>query len=116
VRRAKLSLGFLIYFQSHRFLLQSHRLLISLQKTIGVRHRESKILKKASKYKEWGVESLAVPPLGCGNGQLLWETVGPLIYKYLSKLDIPVKIYAPYGTPPVQLTEKLMIHACLAAL
>lgn len=61
-----------------------------------------------SKYKEWGVESIAMPPLGCGNGQLLWETVGPLIYKYLSKLDIPVKLYAPYGTPSMQLTEKFL--------
>ncbi len=61
-----------------------------------------------SKYKEWGIESIAVPPLGCGNGQLLWETVGPLIYKYFSKLDIPVKMYAPYGTPSVQLTEKFL--------
>lgn len=60
------------------------------------------------KYKEWGVESIAVPPLGCGNGQLLWETVGPLIYKHFSKLDIPVKLYAPYGTPPAQLTEKFL--------
>ncbi len=64
-----------------------------------------------SKYKEWGIESIAVPPLGCGNGQLLWETVGLLIYKYLSKIDIPVKMYAPYGTPPVQLTEKFLSQA-----
>lgn len=61
-----------------------------------------------AKYKEWDVRSLAVPPLGCGNGQLLWETVGPLIFKYLSKLDIPVELYAPYGTPPAQLTEKFL--------
>lgn len=61
-----------------------------------------------SKHKEWGVQSIAVPPLGCGNGQLLWETVGPLIYKYLSKMEIPVKMYAPYGTPPMQLTEKFL--------
>jgi len=60
------------------------------------------------KYKEWGVKSIAVPTLGCGNGQLLWETVGPLIFKYLSKLDIPVELYAPYGTPLVQLTEKFL--------
>lgn len=56
------------------------------------------------KYKEWGVESIAVPPLGCGNGQLLWEAVGPLLYKYLSRWDIPIKMYAPYGTPREQLT------------
>lgn len=55
------------------------------------------------KYKEWGIESIAVPPLGCGNGQLFWESVGPLIYQYLSKWDIPVKMYAPYGTPAAQL-------------
>ena len=55
------------------------------------------------KYKEWGIESIAVPPLGCGNGQLLWEAVGPLLYKYLSQWDIPVKMYAPYGTPREQL-------------
>ncbi len=55
------------------------------------------------KYKEWGIESIAIPPLGCGNGQLLWEAVGPLIYKYISRWDIPVKIYAPYGTSREQL-------------
>ncbi|MBI5023840.1 MAG: macro domain-containing protein [Candidatus Omnitrophica bacterium] len=56
------------------------------------------------KYKEWGIESIALPPLGCGNGQLLWDAVGPLIYKYLSQWDIPVKMYAPYGAPREQLT------------
>jgi len=61
-----------------------------------------------SKYKEWGIESLAVPPLGCGNGQLLWETVGPLIYKYLNVLDIPIKLYAPHGTPSTQLTKQFL--------
>jgi O-acetyl-ADP-ribose deacetylase (regulator of RNase III)/uncharacterized protein YwgA len=60
------------------------------------------------KYREWGVESIAVPPLGCGNGQLLWETVGPLIYKYLNKLDIPIKLYAPHGTPSIQLTKQFL--------
>jgi len=62
----------------------------------------------ADKYKEWGIESIAIPPLGCGNGQLLWESVGPLIYKYVSKWDIPVKIYAPYGTHPLQLTVEFL--------
>ena len=60
------------------------------------------------KYKEWGITSIAIPPLGCGNGQLLWESVGPLIYQYLSKWDIPVKMYAPYGTPREQLKEDFL--------
>jgi O-acetyl-ADP-ribose deacetylase (regulator of RNase III)/uncharacterized protein YwgA len=55
-------------------------------------------------YKEWGITSLAVPPLGCGNGQLEWKTVGPLIYRYLKELGIPVDLYAPYGASPKELT------------
>ena len=30
-------------------------------------------------YKDWGIKSLAVPPLGCGNGQLEWRVVGPTL-------------------------------------
>lgn len=56
------------------------------------------------KYKEWGIISLAIPPLGCGNGQLEWKAVGPLIYRYASQMDIPVELYAPYGTPAKELT------------
>ena len=55
-------------------------------------------------YKEWGLTSLAIPPLGCGNGQLEWRTVGPLIYRCVRQMDIPVEIYAPYGTNPRELT------------
>lgn len=51
------------------------------------------------KYKEWGIESLAVPPLGCGNGQLDWRVVGPTLYRYLNQMDIPVELYAPFETP-----------------
>jgi O-acetyl-ADP-ribose deacetylase (regulator of RNase III) len=49
-------------------------------------------------YKGWGVTSLAIPPLGCGNGQLEWREVGPLIYRYAKQMEIPVEVYAPYGT------------------
>lgn len=54
-------------------------------------------------YKEWGIKSLAVPPLGCGYGQLEWRVVGPTIYRYMKQLDIPVELYAPYGTIPEEL-------------
>ena len=54
-------------------------------------------------YKEWGITSLAVPPLGCGQGQLEWRVVGPTLYRHLKRLDIPVEIHAPYGTPHEQL-------------
>jgi len=59
-------------------------------------------------YKEWGVQSLAIPPLGCGNGQLEWRVVGPLIYRFARQMDIPVEMYAPYGTSPRELTREFL--------
>jgi O-acetyl-ADP-ribose deacetylase (regulator of RNase III)/uncharacterized protein YwgA len=64
-------------------------------------------------YKEWGITSLAIPPLGCGNGQLEWRAVGPLIYRYAKQMDIPVELYAPYGTPSRELTVKFLAQATL---
>lgn len=60
------------------------------------------------KYQEWSIESIAFPPLGCGNGGLEWEVVGPIMYQKLSQLNIPIEIYAPYGTPARLLTEEFL--------
>ncbi len=42
-----------------------------------------------------GVQSLAIPALGCGLGGLDWATVGPIMCRYLHDIDIPVAIYLP---------------------
>jgi O-acetyl-ADP-ribose deacetylase (regulator of RNase III) len=57
---------------------------------------------------EWSVSSVAMPPLGCGNGGLEWAEVGPLIWRKLHALPIDVELYAPYGTPKSQLTEDFL--------
>lgn len=49
-------------------------------------------------YKEWGIESMAVPALGCGKGRLNWKTVGPILYQHLNRFEIPVELYPPSGT------------------
>jgi O-acetyl-ADP-ribose deacetylase (regulator of RNase III) len=54
-------------------------------------------------YKQWRVTSLAVPSLGCGEGQLEWRVVGPTLYHHLSGLGVPVELYAPFGTPHEEL-------------
>ena len=59
-------------------------------------------------YKEWGITSMAVPPLGCGQGQLEWRVVGPTLNRYLKKMDIPIELYAPYGTPHEELQAKFL--------
>jgi uncharacterized protein YwgA len=48
---------------------------------------------------EWGITSIALPPLGCGNGQLDWSVVGPTLYKHLSTFGIPVELYVPHEIP-----------------
>ena len=65
-------------------------------------------------YKQWGVASVAFPPLGCGNGGLKWEVVGPVIYQKLLAVDIPVEIYAPYGTFQKYLTKEFLSGANLS--
>jgi O-acetyl-ADP-ribose deacetylase (regulator of RNase III)/uncharacterized protein YwgA len=62
-------------------------------------------------YKEWGITSLAVPPLGCGEGQLEWWVVGPTLYRYLKRMDIQVTLYAPYGTPHEELKPEFLNEA-----
>lgn len=59
-------------------------------------------------YRSWGITSIAFPPLGCGNGGLEWHSVGPVMYQKLMQLDIPVEIYAPFGTPKQQLAEAFL--------
>lgn len=57
---------------------------------------------------EWGVTSLAVPPLGCGEGRLEWRVVGPTLYRHLANLRIPVELYAPFGTPHEELKPEFL--------
>ncbi len=67
-------------------------------------------------YREWGITSIAVPPLGCGHGQLEWKVVGPTLYRHLNELSIPVELYAPHGTPADQLGDAFLAEGSPEAL
>lgn len=56
----------------------------------------------------WGIESLAVPPLGCGEGQLEWRVVGRTLYRHLTRLPVPVELYAPFGTPDAEMQPEYL--------
>lgn len=50
--------------------------------------------------RKFRIESIAIPPLGCGNGGLDWDDVEPLILSAFADLpDVEVKIYPPLGAP-----------------
>lgn len=47
------------------------------------------------------IRSIAIPPLGAGNGGLDWRLVEPLIRRAFAEVpDVDVRLYAPGGTPP----------------
>jgi len=52
--------------------------------------------------REHGIRSIALPPLGCGNGGLDWSLVAPHIWDALAPLagDVDVLVYPPAGAPP----------------
>ena len=54
----------------------------------------------ASNFEKMRIRSIAFPPLGCGNGELDFQTtVRPIMDRYLRDLPIPVFIHAPLATP-----------------
>ncbi len=48
---------------------------------------------------ELQIESIAIPPLGCGNGGLEWPRVEQLIREQLGDLDVEIQLFAPTGAP-----------------
>src|SRR6266540_309708 len=58
----------------------------------------------ADHLEQWGVASLAVPPLGAGSGGLDWLSIGPTLYRHLEALPIPVLLYVPFDVPDEQAT------------
>lgn len=54
---------------------------------------EGNLKRLAEEYEYLEITSLAIPPVGCGKGNLDWGDVKPLVIKYLDPLPIPVYVY-----------------------
>jgi O-acetyl-ADP-ribose deacetylase (regulator of RNase III) len=53
------------------------------------------------KLRELEIGSVAIPPLGCGNGGLAWDDVRPMIVEALGDVDdVQVLVFSPEGAPP----------------
>ena len=53
--------------------------------------------------KTLGIASIAIPPLGCGNGGLHWSEVYPLIVAALEELpETEAQVFVPTGPPPAR--------------
>jgi len=61
----------------------------------------------AANYRNMGILSIALPPLGCGLGGLKWQVVRPLIEKHLGALpDLEVFVYEPAEALSVDRDDK----------
>lgn len=55
---------------------------------------EAGLKKLVETYADQGIQSIAMPQLGCGHGGLDWETqVKPLVERYLKRISIPVHVH-----------------------
>jgi len=54
---------------------------------------EAGLQKFSSTYEERGITQISFPKLGCGNGNLEWDVVKPLMEKYLNPLPIEIWIH-----------------------
>ncbi len=74
-----------------------------------------------SQVERLNIKSIALPPLGCGNGGLDWEDVKRLILAaFKAHLDVQVNLFEPSGAPPpremANLTEKPNMTGARAAI
>ena len=61
---------------------------------------ESGLIDLVAKIRKLGIHSIAIPPLGCGNGGLDWSEVRPQIEKAFQSLpDVQVLLFEPAGAP-----------------
>ena len=76
---------------------------------------EDGLQKFVERYADYGISSVAFPQLGCGNGELDWDSqVKPVMEKYLKDLPIPVYIhlYKPQANfVPERLDKNYVLEA-----
>ncbi len=58
-----------------------------------IEYIEAGLQKFVDHWQRLGIDSIAFPRLGCGNGNLDWDVVRPVMEKYLKPLPIQVYIY-----------------------
>jgi O-acetyl-ADP-ribose deacetylase (regulator of RNase III) len=86
--------------------LQSPRFIINFPTKRDWKHKsrlidiEAGLVALVSEITRLGITSIAVPPLGCGNGGLDWADVRPRIEAALAAVpDVRVLLFAPKGAP-----------------
>lgn len=77
-----------------------------------IEYLEEGLKKFVNTYAEKRIMSIAFPKLGCGNGDLRWDDVRPIMEKYLKPLPITIYIYLgpDHSQPPEHTAQQETIE------
>jgi O-acetyl-ADP-ribose deacetylase (regulator of RNase III) len=82
-----------------------------------IEYIESGLRSLIQEVRDLNIKSIAIPPLGCGNGGLDWKQVRPMIVSAFAELpDVKVLLFEPHGAPdassmPVATSKPVMTRA-----
>ena len=79
------------------------------RKPSKVEYIEKGLMTFKAKYADYNITSIAFPKLGCGNGELDWNEIKPIMEKYLG--DLPIDVYVYLGPGDKAIPEHKNIEA-----
>ncbi len=89
----QLDVGMLYLYKTDNKWILNFPTKTSWKKQSRLEYIEKGLEKFVDTYNEKNINSIAFPQLGCGNGNLDWKDVKPIMEKYLGDLPINVEIY-----------------------
>ena len=107
----KIGIGKLFIYKE-RHLLKGEKIIINFPtKTSWKKPSEYSYIEKGlgelvKIIEEKDIKSIAIPPLGAGNGGLVWNKVKLLLENYFSDLDCDIQIYEPNATIKEELKKE----------
>lgn len=115
----KLGVGNILFFEENDKIIANFPTKNKWREKSQYSHIESGLKALKSGIIEQKLQSIAIPPLGCGNGGLDWNIVKQMIEKSLGNLDIQILLYAPteiYNTPKNNIVKMNASHLVLMKL
>lgn len=94
----QISIGKLFLYRTSHKLILNFPTKDSWRKASRLEYIERGLQTFVEMYEKAGIYSIAFPPLGCGNGELSYADVRPLMEHYLAPLPIPVFLYPSLKT------------------
>ncbi|GAB4266246.1 type II toxin-antitoxin system antitoxin DNA ADP-ribosyl glycohydrolase DarG [Thermincola ferriacetica] len=99
-KKGKLKIGSLHYFREKNKTIVNFPTKNKWREKSKIEYIEKGLSELTKLLPELNIKSIAIPPLGCGNGGLSWFDVKPIIVKYLSTFagSIEILIFEPTKT------------------